>query len=443
MTTDATGGYGAAVAAGTYDVRCSRTGYVTQTRTGIVIPADTLVVVNFTMLQTPGITGRVTSATTRAAIADATIDISQGGVILYTTTTGPGGDYSIETDPGTYTVACSAAGYVDQTRTGVVVTSAGLTTANFALADSAQIRGTITRALDGAPLEGALIRLYEQRTGRLLRSVLSAADGTYAVDRNLASGTVSVEVSLAGYVSQGALVTLNAGQTYALDFALVLAPTRVEGIITRYGTTTKISGARVAAYQGGVLRASANSNLLGGYSLVLPGPGDYTLLITATSYIRQENPLSISSGDRLTRNFALRPFSGNSVTLSGGGVDPTSGVVGDIFRYTVTYQQQWGKSPVRAYLYIDGRLKYMTLASGDAYTGAVYQYSATLAAGAHRYYFSFYDGRSTKRLPASGSYLGPTVTNTLALGAGATTGGTTTTTPSGGGLPSGGGDAAK
>jgi len=410
LTTDASGGYGAEVDAGTYDVQCSRSGYVTQTQAGVVIPPDTLVVVNFVLQQATGLTGRVTRAATGTAISGATLTLSQGGIVMYTTSSGPDGGYSIETAAGTYDVACSAAGYVDQQRTGIIISEGRLTVLNFALADSAQIRGTITRALDGDPIEGAAVKLYEQRSGRLLASTLSEADGTYAIDRNLAAGTVSVEVSKTGYITQGALITLTAGQSYVLDFALVLAPTRVQGQITRAGTTTGISGARVAAYQNGVLRASASSNLLGGYLLVLPGPGDYTLLVTATNYARQQISISIGAGQTLNQDFALTSFSGNPITLSSPGVEPTEGNTSTVFRYQVTYQHEWGRPAYYAYVYIDGRAKTMRMISGDAFIGATYEYSTTLLVGTHRYYFLFNDGKYSRRLPVSGSYTGPTVT---------------------------------
>ena len=59
----------------------------------------------------------------------------------------------------------------------------------------------------------------------------------------------------------------------------------------------------------------------------------------------------------------------------------------------------------------------MTRISGDYTPGATFQYSTTLSAGNHNFYFYFDDGQGgTARLPASGAYSGPSVS-----GAGAAT----------------------
>jgi len=434
---DAGGNYGMEVDAGTYDVTCSRSGYDPQTQTGVVIPVDTLVVVDFLLQPVTGLTGRVTVAGTGAPIADAAITLLQGGVEIYSTTTGPDGYYSVETDAGTYVVTCSALGYVDQTRTGVVISSSLLTTANFALAKSARITGTVTRALDGEPVGGAEVRLYARLTGVLLYSATTADDGTYAIERNLASGAVSIEVSATGYLTKASVVTLIAGQSYILDFALSSLPTRVEGRITRTGGVTGVSGARIAAYLGGLPCASATANSLGGYSITLPGPGDYWFLVTATSYLRQEADITLGIGERVTRDFVLDRFSGSPIALSGEDVSPPEGPVGTGFTYTVTYAHEWGRPAVRAYLYIDGRGRSMTrVPGGDTFLGITYQYTTTaLRAGTHKYNFVFNDGRVSRRYPVTGYFMGPLVTVTTSLSSGSGT--TSTSGTSGTGTTSG------
>jgi len=65
--------------------------------------------------------------------------------------------------------------------------------------------------------------------------------------------------------------------------------------------------------------------------------------------------------------------------------------------------------PTKMKVVIDGSSKTMQLVSGDSFIGAVYQYSTRLSARTHKYYFSFGDGSKTRRLPISGSLLGPVV----------------------------------
>ncbi len=74
------------------------------------------------------IAGNVTDATTGVAMSGATV--TAGGV---TVTTDTSGSYSISLEPGTYNVTARATGYLDDTATGVVVTSNNATTQDFAL----------------------------------------------------------------------------------------------------------------------------------------------------------------------------------------------------------------------------------------------------------------------------------------------------------------------
>ena len=97
--------------------------------------------------------------------------------------------------------------------------------------------------------------------------------------------------------------------------------------------------------------------------------------------------------------------------LSSGYVGPTGGTTSTNFYYYVSYYDADGDSPSTKYVYIDGTAYTMSLYSGSASNG-VYRYGPkTLAAGSHNYYFYFTDGEGgTARLPASGTYSGPSVT---------------------------------
>jgi hypothetical protein len=366
--------------------------------------------VDFAMEEATGLAGRVTDSVTSLGLAGATINLLQGGEVVYTTTSGAGGGYSVETNAGIYNITCSAAGHIDKNITGVVITEGHLTTRNIALEKSAGVSGLVTRSSDNAPIEGALVQLLSQRTGVWLASDTTDADGAYAIDRNLASGSVTAQCSAAGYVTKGATVTLGVGQPYALDFVLVATPTRLEGNILPAAGGAGISGARIAAYNGSTLAASCVSNLIGGYSLLLPGAGDYTIMVSATSYTHQQiGPITFSAGDKVTQDFFLVRFSGNPITLSAPTVSPASGNGATVFQYRVTYTHEWGKAPTIMRVFINGSAKTMTLISGNAYEGAVYGYSTTLSTTSHNCYFSFGDGTTTKRLPTSGSYPGPVV----------------------------------
>ncbi len=98
-------------------------------------------------------------------------------------------------------------------------------------------------------------------------------------------------------------------------------------------------------------------------------------------------------------------------TLSYGGVSPSSGAIGTTFTYEVTYTDADGDAPSYVNVYIDGVPYSMSRASGTYTEGALYRYAtSSLGAGSHTYYFEASDNRGAgARLPASGSFSGPTV----------------------------------
>ena len=109
-------------------------------------------------------------------------------------------------------------------------------------------------------------------------------------------------------------------------------------------------------------------------------------------------------------DFTTGPVPNNSPQLSNPSVQPPSGTPSTGFYYSVHYYDSDGDSPTRSRVYIDSTPYTMSLQSGSASDG-VYRYGPkNLAASSHSYYFYFQDGKGgTARLPSSGSYSGPTV----------------------------------
>ena len=423
LTSDAGGNYGVEAAAGTYDVVCSRSGYLTQTRSGVVVPSDALVLVDFLLDPASGLTGKVTKLADGSPIVGATVTLTQGGVVRYTTITEADGGYSIETDPGTYDVTCTALGFVDRNVTGVVIAAGRLSIENFQLAASSQLAGQVTNANTGLPLSGATVNMYLRQSGALLATTMTDANGNYLVGKNLPPISITLEFTMPGFVSQAFIIALEEGESYEMNAALAPMPTRLSGRVTASSTSAAISGARVAVYKAGVQCATVATDSVGNYALNLSGVGTYTAIVTATSYAKQTDAFTVSSAGNIARSYSLSRFSASPVTLSQPLVTPVSGPAGTTFTFSINYSHQWGKPATRATIYVDGSAKTMTLASGDPYLGAVYRYTtSSLQAGSHRYYFSFSDGAAAGRLPVSGTLVGPVVETTSTGTGGSTTG---------------------
>jgi len=136
-TTDANGIYQiSGLTTGTYTVTASKTAYVKQTKPGVSFTAGTITYVNFNLQVSGKLMGQVTNKVTGAPVIGATVSARTGGVVQATgITVGPYGVYQITSDlpAGTYTMLCTATGYQNFGRIGIVVTAGATTYANFPL----------------------------------------------------------------------------------------------------------------------------------------------------------------------------------------------------------------------------------------------------------------------------------------------------------------------
>jgi hypothetical protein len=104
-----------------------------------------------------------------------------------------------------------------------------------ALAQTGTVTGKITAADTPTPVEAARVQVV----GTPLL-VLSNQDGVYTM-RGVTPGTVQIRVSALGFGTVTKSVTVAAGQSASLDFALTQAPYTLEEI-----TTTAIGDTRKA-----------------------------------------------------------------------------------------------------------------------------------------------------------------------------------------------------
>lgn len=106
-----------------------------------------------------------------------------------------------------------------------------------------------------------------------------------------------------------------------------------------------------------------------------------------------------------------RELPNTTPTLSWASLTPSSGPEGTAFTYEVTYTDADGDAPSYVRVYIDGSSHTMSKVSGTYTGGALYRYTtSSLSTGSHTYYFTASDGIDTARLPTSGTYSDPTVT---------------------------------
>lgn len=221
-TTAANGVYTIAsdLAAGTYAVTATKTGYVTQTKSNIAVSTGATTYVNF-FLGPLLLTGQVRVAGTSTNIAGATVTVYEGDVVKATATTNANGIYEIGgVVTGSYTVVASKAGYVRQSKPNITITQGLVTYLNFGLAISGKLRGQVKNQSNGTPIIGATV---VARLGGVVRgTAITGAYGVYEIASDLPAGTYVTGASMTGFLGQTRKdIVVTAGVTTFVNFNLV------------------------------------------------------------------------------------------------------------------------------------------------------------------------------------------------------------------------------
>jgi phosphatidylinositol-3-phosphatase len=245
--------------------------------------------------QTAGsISGVVSDATTGTGIGSATVTYSGGS-----TTCDASGNYVLNNVPaGTITVTASASGYQPSSQT-LSVTSGANSAANFQLnkASTGNIVGKVTNASTGGAISGVTVSTAGV-------SALTDSNGNYALS-NLVVGSYSVTATKSGWGMQTKTASVTAGANTTLDFTLA-ASGEIKGTITD-STGAAVSGATVN-FNGGVIATNktVTSSSTGTYNSGWIPVGTYTVTVSKSGFTSQQVTVTITAGQVLTQNFALK-----------------------------------------------------------------------------------------------------------------------------------------
>lgn len=200
-TTDANGHYNLEIAPGNYTVTAKKAGYTSQSMNATVAVNQTITV-NFalstTPVQTGWIAGNVTDASTHTAIDSAVI--MAGNKSTETNSTGL---YKIQLAPGTYNVTASKNGYMNQTKTGIIVKAGNVTAIDFALVKVPPIQSKAVVVINPRALN-------LKSHGRWISVSVELPKGLSAKDINISSirlnDTIPVDLTAPMEISNSSLI---------------------------------------------------------------------------------------------------------------------------------------------------------------------------------------------------------------------------------------------
>lgn len=248
--------------------------------------------------------------------------INTSGVTVNQTVTGVGGTYQFtNVIPGGYTLAVSANTFQPAT-VAINVIRAQTTTQNVVLQTSvAQLSGLVTGP-GAIPIPGALVEVLNQ-TGITLTETTTDGAGTYLLTK-LAEGVYQIRVSAAGFTTQLAGISLQAGDSKVLNFELTTAFGTVSGTITDAQTGEGILNASIRVVtRSGIAVGDTLTDANGDYFLSLLGQETYVLTVTAEGYAGQTVGVEINTGATTTVDLQLEKQAGALIgTVVDTGMNP-------------------------------------------------------------------------------------------------------------------------
>jgi len=158
------------------------------------------------------VSGKVTNISTGGAVSGATVSYSGGSTLTSST-----GTYSFSSVPvGTVNFTATRTGYGSRTNP-VGVTAGAATTANFQLATSGKLTGTVKNAA-GALISSATVKIV----GGLISTSVTLttnSSGVY-VSGWLPVGNYTITVSKTGYTTKSMPATVATGTTSTFNFTM-------------------------------------------------------------------------------------------------------------------------------------------------------------------------------------------------------------------------------
>ena len=285
------------------------------------------------------ITGRVTDREAGTGIADASVLVRSGSVIL----PGSGNTLQLSTDSGgfyttpvippvAYEVSAVQSGFVPL-RFNVIV-GMPVTQRDFPLVRTRPftIKGMVT-GTPGTPIQGATVTLVENTPVPGILKATTDSKGLYSLTMNPGpyDGDYTVTADASGFASKTVAIRIQNGATIPLNFPLAKLGS-ITGVVVADIGRTPIAGATVTSGS-----ASATTDSAGRYSLTMLAPGDYTITAIARGFESGQAAAKVTDGGTTTTNFRLAKAATGVIA---GNVSDDDGPINHA---SVTAQTVWGQ----------------------------------------------------------------------------------------------------
>jgi len=328
---------------GTYSVGVTDSGFTPPTPKSATVTAGKTASMSFIITAGSGISGVVSDTESPAQpVAAATVTYTgTGGTPGHgTTATNASGIYIFGgAPPGTYSVSVTDTGFTTPTAKSVTVIAGNTASANFTMAATSSITGTVSDTQNPPqPIVGATVT-YTGTNGTPGHGSMSTVTGGAYNFAGVPAGSYSVSVTDNGFtVPTSKNVTVTAGAAASASFSMT-STSSITGTVKDTQTPAQpIVGATVTyTGTGGTPgQGTTSTNATGAYTFAGVPAGSYSVSVTDPPFTASTpKSVTVTAGASTSANFTMAATSSISGTVT-DSESPAQPVAGAMVTYTGT-----------------------------------------------------------------------------------------------------------
>jgi protocatechuate 3,4-dioxygenase beta subunit len=257
-------------------------------------------------------------------VPDSTIKVKDHkDTVVGNVLSGKDGSFEIpKLKPDRYTLSADDDDRGNHVSTGVVLPGEEHEHNITLLPERGLVQGTITNTLTGEPLIGAAVQILSiSPFGPVNKTVVTDSEGNYSFGL-ISEGTYTITVTKEKFGTKSGSVLVENAVTSTENFALILNPGSVTGIITSGGTPLVNTLVRLIDVAGANV-VDVQTNNLGNYLIQNFNPGIYTLAASNPDYQTAAVGFTVGPGEIELLNLDLTALPG---VLTGTITDQQTGI---------------------------------------------------------------------------------------------------------------------
>ncbi|MED4051937.1 carboxypeptidase regulatory-like domain-containing protein [Priestia megaterium] len=334
------------LAPGSYAVTVNLLGLETKTA-GALVQSNTTTITDFVLTGLTGSISGVILNNLSQPIIGSNVSVSllnQNSILIFTTTANSDGTFSfLNVEPGDYTIAASASGFINGTVGIDVEADRNVFTTLLLQSSPARVTGRVINSVTGEGIQGASVTATFN-DGEVIAVTTTSEDGSFTI-QGLPPGSVVLTANVVEFGADSKGITLNPNITSTTTLSLNPSPGSLTGsVIGENGQPIVRATVQVFDIKNGLVSTVITNNF-GQYAISGLTPGNYRFVFSAPGFERLAAGSTILANETTTLNVQLDSL---FATISGRVINAQTSTPIAGSSVTIRYQSASGPLVVTA-----------------------------------------------------------------------------------------------